>query len=67
MLDSMQETKRAIGSMSYKEMLRRWRFAPIGDPLFQGESGEYFRQKMVEKRAAEQNPATVPKRIRWEL
>jgi hypothetical protein len=33
--------------------------------MFQGEIGEYFRQNMLEKKAKEENPAAVSKRIGW--
>lgn len=46
------ETKQQIDSMDYVSMLRTWRFAPSGDPLFQGASGEYFKKTMTEKRDA---------------
>lgn len=36
------ELKEQIDNMSRIEMARRWRFAPVGDPLFQGEVGAYF-------------------------
>jgi hypothetical protein len=35
-----------IDAMPYVEMLRRWRFTAIGDPLFQGDSGDYFNRRM---------------------
>ena len=45
-----QETKAKIDSMTYAEMLRQWRFAPSGNPMFQGEVGNYFFQSMREKK-----------------
>ena len=32
--------KRHIDNLTYGQLLSRWRFAPIGDPWFQGETGE---------------------------
>lgn len=42
------ELKAKIDGMTRVEMASRWRFAPIGDPLFQGESGVYFAQRFKE-------------------
>jgi hypothetical protein len=36
------ELKARIDAMSQTEMARLWRFSPIGDPLFQGDTGAYF-------------------------
>jgi len=35
-----------IDSMSYEELLRKWRVYEIGDPLFEGDSGDYYSQRM---------------------
>ena len=45
------ELKAAIDELPYEEMLRRWRFTPSGDPVFEGESAEYFGKRMAELRA----------------
>ena len=37
--------KAEIDVMSREEMARRWRFAPVGDPMFQGEVGDYFKER----------------------
>lgn len=42
--------KAAIDGMSYLQLLERWRFASIGDPWFQGETGEYWGKRMSELR-----------------
>jgi hypothetical protein len=41
--------KKQIDAMSHQDLCRRWRFAPPGDPLFQGEVGEYYSAKLKEK------------------
>lgn len=46
------EIKDRIDKMDYVAMLRAWRFSPSGDPLFQGEVGDYFKKVMLEKRDA---------------
>jgi len=47
------EQKAWIDSASYETLLNKWRFAPIGDPMFQGEDGDYFAKVMYAKRDAE--------------
>jgi hypothetical protein len=44
-----QEEKSQIDAMSQEEMARRWRFSKAGDPLFQGDTGEYFTKVFKEK------------------
>jgi hypothetical protein len=46
-----EPTKNRIDGMNYEQMLRRWRFAPIGDPMFQGETGDYFAEVMKTKKS----------------
>jgi hypothetical protein len=60
--------KQQIDGMPYEIMLQTWRFAPIGDPLFQGETGEYFAQCMRVKKQNISNEEHVKasKRIGWE-
>jgi hypothetical protein len=60
------DIKERIDEMPYAQMLSCWRFAPIGDPMFQGEVGEYFRKEMLEKRNTEDNPASTSKAVGWE-
>jgi len=60
--------KEWIDSRTYEELLARWRFAAVGDPMFQGEAGEYYAKVMFTKR--DQLPASeavaASKRIGWE-
>ena len=41
-----EENKKHIDSLVYEQLLSRWRFAPIGDPWFQGETGDYWGKRM---------------------
>ncbi len=61
------KTKKHIDSMTYESMLRRWRFAPIGDTMFQGEAGEYFGMVMRQKRDSllDGEHVAASKRIGW--
>jgi hypothetical protein len=59
--------KAEINNMQYSEMLHKWRFAPAGDKLFQGESGDYFSKNMSEKRnkLSEDEKINISKCIGW--
>ena len=65
-----EKNKEQIDAMSYREMLARWRFAPLGDKTFQGETGEYFAKVMKEKRRAldsedPESHSKISKSIGW--
>lgn len=47
---TVEQMKQWIDTASYEELLRKWRFAPVGDPFFQGDVGEYYTQVMQKKR-----------------
>lgn len=47
-----EDMKEWIDKASYLELLRRWRFAPAGDPFFQVPIGSYYSKVMAEKKAA---------------
>ena len=59
--------KSDIDAMTYEQLLRKWRAAPIGDLMFQGESGDYFAKRMMEVRANTPNDVQVQasKNIGW--
>ena len=64
-----QKTKEWIDNASYEQLLYRWRFAPIGDPIFQGETGEYYSKRMSELRAQDGGDAEhvrASKSIGWD-
>ena len=50
-MDLTEQRKVYIDGLSHFELLERWRFAPLGDPLFQGETGDYWAKRMKELRA----------------
>ena len=62
-----EATKATIDGMDYEGMLRRWRFAPAGDPMFQGEPGEYFLARMVkmEGELPKGEHVLISKRVGW--
>ena len=62
------EVAERIGAMPYALMLKHNRFAPAGDPMFQGDTGTYFLKVMGRKRD-EIGPASAvaaSKAIGWE-
>ena len=55
-----------IDNASYVELLRKRRFAPIGDPFFQDEVGDHFHKVMKEKRDADPDEhVRASKTIGW--
>ena len=61
-----EENKQHIDNLDLVELLRRWRFAPIGDPWFQDETGDYWGKRMAELR--DQSPGdwvAASKHVGW--
>jgi len=50
-MKTKKEIKKQIDEMTYESMLSLWRFAPVGHPMFQGETGDYYAKVMREKAA----------------
>ena len=48
------EIKEQIDRLNICQMLSRWRFGRVGDPIFQGEIGVYFSDRMF--RLREEDP-----------
>ena len=60
------ELKNQIDAMTMYTLLYKNRFAPSGDPLFEGESGEYFLRKLSEKREADSDAfVSASKSMGW--
>jgi hypothetical protein len=64
-MDLTPENKQTIDDKSYEGLLSRWRFAPSGDPWFQGETGQYWAKRMAELRDTVDHVA-ISKMIGWE-
>lgn len=62
-----QQQKDWIDGATYRQMLERNRFAPVGDPMFTGEAGKYFGEVMARKRKEVGDAAHVvaSKSIGW--
>ena len=65
-MDLTEENKKTIDAMSYEGLLSKWRFAPSGDPWFQGETGEYWGKRMNELREQGADHVGASKRIGWD-
>ena len=63
-----EKTKLRIDAMSYEAMLRLWRNAPSGHPMFQGEVGEYFGERMahLKSEASQAEHVRASKAIGWD-
>jgi hypothetical protein len=63
-----QEMKSWVDNADYEQLLRKWRFAPVGDPLLQGDMGDYFSKVMFAKRDEVGNAVHVAtsKHIGWD-
>lgn len=60
------ENKAHIDGLSHRELLKQNRFAPAGDPWFQGETGEYWLELLSRKQ--NEDPAghtAASKSIAW--
>jgi len=66
-MELTKSLKKEINEMDYISLLRRWRFAPAGDPIFQGISGRYFSKVMAKKREAIGNEehVKISKELGW--
>jgi len=61
---SIKSMKEWIDNASYEELLRKWRFAPAGDPFFRSDTkmGAYYSKVMAEKKK-HINAAVASKRV----
>lgn len=46
-----EKNKQYIDSLDYETLLAEWRFARVGDPWFQDETGVYWSKRMAELRS----------------
>ena len=62
-----EEKKKYLDSLSFDELLRKWRFEPSGSPLTSGEVGDYFYKIFQEKRAeiSPEEFTRISKRVGW--
>ena len=50
-MELTSELKPEIDSKTRYQLLGNWRFARVGDVMFQGESGDYWGKRMAEMKA----------------
>lgn len=62
-------TKDQIDRMGYEEMLRLWRFEPVGSPVFSGEIGKYFAKRMQEQKQllSHEDQVQASKNVGWDI
>jgi hypothetical protein len=60
-----EENKKHIDAMSYESLLSHWRFAPIGDPWFEGETGNYWSLRMHELKEQGVDHVGASKSVGW--
>lgn len=58
-MELTKELKREIDLRSHMSLLRQWRSAPAGTPIFEGESGKYFGERMAEMRNRDNGAAVA--------
>jgi len=60
--------KEWIDNQPYEILLRKWRYAPVGDTMFQGDLGDYYAKVMSEKKAAldVSEQVSTSKRVGWD-
>lgn len=63
----LKEHRRFIEDSSYETLLRRWRFAKVGeDDIFQGTTGQYYSDIMFMKKDSHPDPVGVSKKVGWD-
>ena len=65
-MDLTEANKQEIDDLSYEQLLFEWRFAPIGDRRFQGETGEYWGKRMAALKEQGADHVDASKRVGWE-
>jgi len=62
-----KEMLKWIDSATYEELMYRWRFAPASDPFFQGEVGDYYKRKLLEKKRGipQEKQVAISKKLGW--
>lgn len=60
-----EDVKIEIDNMSYYDLLKKWRFAPSGDPILSGKMYQYFTDAMGEKREKEDDPTEISRLVGW--
>jgi len=60
------KNKAYIDGLDYEQLLSHWRFAAVGDPWFEGETGKYWAERLGEMKEADPNRHVIAsKSIGW--
>jgi hypothetical protein len=59
------ENEAYIDSLDYEELLRKWRFSPLGSEWFQGETGQYWHDRM-NLLGLTADRVAISKKVGWE-
>lgn len=60
-----ERIKQWIDGASYEQLLSKWRYAPIGDMMLQGEIGEYYSKIMFQKKSTVDH-VQASKNVGWD-
>jgi hypothetical protein len=62
-----KEHKDWIDNASYQQLMSKWRTAPVGDPFFMDDTGEYYAKIMSEKRnmISSSEQVSISKNVGW--
>lgn len=62
-----EKIKQQIDAQTYEQLLNKWRHAQLGDPMFQGEVGDYYAKVMFAKRDAleHEDQVRASKNVGW--
>lgn len=62
-----QQMREWIDNATYRQLFNHWRFAPVGDPFFQGEVGKYYTKIMMQKKreAGDAEHTRISKELGW--
>lgn len=67
-MELTEKVRAAIDAKTYEQLLSGWRFAPVGDRWFEGESGDYWAKRMAQLRTQEngnERHVAASKSIGW--
>lgn len=64
-MDLTEDNKKHIDGLSYDSLLNQWRHTPAGSPWFQGETGDYWGERMNVLRAQGADHVGASKRSGW--
>ena len=64
-MELTKENKDYIDSLNIEQLLHKWRFAPVGDPWFQGDTGKYWSDRINLRNQNDDSYVLASKSIGW--